>query len=72
MPPKTRSTNPAPPRLFSLASQQPVLEPVSERLVKRVGLHRLDDPAAGAYGVELVHEDDGAAVALGELAGLAE
>src|SRR5215217_9735728 len=39
MPPKTRSTNPAPPRLFSLASQQPVLEPVSERLVKRVGLH---------------------------------
>src|SRR5919107_1086851 len=60
MPPMTtRSTNPTSP-------------PLAERVVEGIGLHRRGDPASGADGVELVHEDHCSTEALRELAGLRE
>src|SRR5215210_5099231 len=59
-------------RLFLRSLEEPLFEPVAERLVEGIWFHGLGDAAAGSYSVQLVHEDNGPAVALRELARLGE
>jgi hypothetical protein len=52
--------------------EETIFNTVPERFAEGVGLYGLNDPAAGADGVELIHEDYGPTEAFGELAGLGE